>query len=1049
MELSFKAWLHQLREKRKRWVDASHENDFDRGIWNATVEKYADPTHFIFELLQNAEDAGATQASFHLESEAIVFEHNGRTFDRDDIEGITGIGNTTKLEEANKIGCFGIGFKSVYVVTQRPEVHCTIEGMPIAFGIRNLVVPELIATSHTAATTRIVLPLPSDNAEVTIGKVRDALDASGPRSLLFLQNLTCLEWTGGPAAARCVVEDGAGGVRTLRSSVGGKPAATDRFINLSRPVRRENDARHYSVKIAMRVNDGGDIVPETSPTRLAVFFETEDSTGLHFVVHGPFQLTDNRANIKRDDQWNTRLIGEVSTLLAESLPDLRDRGMIKRSFLEVMPNASDDLPEPWRPLLAAVVDAFHANALVPAHSGGHVSAGAAVRGPSEIRDLLGDDDLAIFAALPDRRWVGGGMRNRRTDAFLATLKLTEWGHAEFLAAFQRAFARSWNSAEITASTKAQAWFDALPDDQVQRLYILVDAAMHNQKRLASMTHLPFVRLEDGARATPADALLSPADATLDEEAAAHGLDLVRSALTRTGRARGKEVEQFLRRVGVKEIGERDYLAAIIQANYAEGTRPPTSERHLQHTRRFLRWYADSNDSRLLQGVPFLRVEGVDGYHKASAVYLDAPFGQTALARIYDGRVKGRDRRPLWNGYSKLKRQHLLALLKAVGVEDALCVERTRIPYSHPKRSNLFNGFGGTRTTSTQTNSDFTIAQLPDLLALGDPEVSKIIWKTVAAAGAHCMYALQAPNQAREPHRELSTLALALQKAAWIPAKDGTFRRPSTITAPELPAGFSAAGNDAWLNVIGFGADHRQRSEQHQARRRAAQAIGLPPELADQLGLLSPDALKTLGNEMLQRIESGAFNAPEFPEREAPNPERRAERLTERVHAAPIKSHEPRVRSVRTTDKEARQMARPYLQDLYTNSAGEMVCQACHFTMPFQLEDGTPYFETPELLQSTSAELAENHLALCPTCCAKWQHANGTSDAEIGEAIKNSESPELCVTLARKATRLRFVQVHFNDLRTIMGVVTPNLLGAKFPFEAAEEPCLSPEGDARQ
>lgn len=45
---SFEAWLDALRKKRERWVAASHENDFDRGIWNATVEKYADPTHFIF-----------------------------------------------------------------------------------------------------------------------------------------------------------------------------------------------------------------------------------------------------------------------------------------------------------------------------------------------------------------------------------------------------------------------------------------------------------------------------------------------------------------------------------------------------------------------------------------------------------------------------------------------------------------------------------------------------------------------------------------------------------------------------------------------------------------------------------------------------------------------------------------------------------------------------------------------------------------------------------------------------------------------------------------
>jgi hypothetical protein len=509
------------------------------------------------------------------------------------------------------------------------------------------------------------------------------------------------------------------------------------------------------------------------------------------------------------------------------------------------------------------------------------------------------------------------------------------------------------------------------------------------------------------------------------EAAAHGLVLVRSALTRTGRARGKDVEQFLRKVGVKEIGERDYLAAIIRSNYAQSVCAPTNESHLQHMRRFLRWYADSDDCTLLEGAAFLRIEGADGYFRTDTVYLDTPFAQSGLSRIYGGRVKGRNRRPLWSGYNKLKRQDLLALLKAVGVEEALCVEQTGIPYDHPRWSNLFNGFGGTRTTSTQTNSDYTIAQLPGLLALGDTEISKMIWKAVASVGAHCMYAHHAPNRTYEPHRDLSTLALALQKAAWISAKDGSLRRPSAITTPELAAGLSTAGNDAWLNTVDFGADYRQRSEQHQARRRAAQAIGLPAELADQLGLLSPDALKALGSEILQRIASGAFTKPEFPEREAPNPERRAARLAERARAAPAKVYDSRTRSVRITDKEARQLARPYLRDLYTNPDGDMICQACHRAMPFRLADGTQYFEAPELLQSASAELAENHLALCPTCCAKWQHANTTSDAEIGEAVRSVDEPVLSVILAGEATRLRFVQVHFADLRTIFEVVTQN------------------------
>ncbi len=248
------------------------------------------------------------------------------------------------------------------------------------------------------------------------------------------------------------------------------------------------------------------------------------------------------------------------------------------------------------------------------------------------------------------------------------------------------------------------------------------------------------------------------------------------------------------------------------------------------------------------------------------------------------------------------------------------------------------------------------------------------------------------------------------------------KRPSAVTTPDLAEGLVTTGNEAWLNAIGFGADHRERSEKHLANRKAARAIGLPEELADQLASLSPDALKIFGSEMLRQIASGAFAAPLFPEHEVPNPERRAERLAERARTSPVKAYEARNRSVRVTDKESRQLSRPYLRSLYTNVTGEMICQACHTVMPFNLEDGTPYFEAPELLQSASSEVEENHLALCPNCCAKWQHARNTKDLEILENIRSSACPELQVTLAGSLTRIRFVRSHFDDLRTVFAVV---------------------------
>ena len=136
-ELYFKA----LSQDRSESADMLEKPSM-RGIKNSVVEKYSDQAHFIYELLQNADDAKATNARFILEKNRLIFAHNGtRHFsvtnpadeDRDsqegtlgDINSITSIANSNKTEAS--IGKFGVGFKAVFQYTsnhsgKRMETH--------------------------------------------------------------------------------------------------------------------------------------------------------------------------------------------------------------------------------------------------------------------------------------------------------------------------------------------------------------------------------------------------------------------------------------------------------------------------------------------------------------------------------------------------------------------------------------------------------------------------------------------------------------------------------------------------------------------------------------------------------------------------------------------------------------------------------------------------------------------------------------------------------------------------------------------------------------
>lgn len=92
--------------------------DIDRIGRLLLADRYGERTHFIYELLQNAEDAlarrtdwqGPRTVSFELDADHLRVSHFGVPFDEDDIRGVCGIAESTKPLTA--IGRFGIGFKS-------------------------------------------------------------------------------------------------------------------------------------------------------------------------------------------------------------------------------------------------------------------------------------------------------------------------------------------------------------------------------------------------------------------------------------------------------------------------------------------------------------------------------------------------------------------------------------------------------------------------------------------------------------------------------------------------------------------------------------------------------------------------------------------------------------------------------------------------------------------------------------------------------------------------------------------------------------------------
>jgi hypothetical protein len=154
------SFLQELAAQRAKFLEGLDANEGDINL-DIFEDFYPDQAHFVFELLQNAEDARATEAAFILSRDGCMFEHNGtRAFTEPDVRAITGIHNSTKSGATDQIGKFGIGFKSVFVYTLTPVVHSS----EFSFTISRLVLPEPVARDPTlGCKTRFWLPFNNPN----------------------------------------------------------------------------------------------------------------------------------------------------------------------------------------------------------------------------------------------------------------------------------------------------------------------------------------------------------------------------------------------------------------------------------------------------------------------------------------------------------------------------------------------------------------------------------------------------------------------------------------------------------------------------------------------------------------------------------------------------------------------------------------------------------------------------------------------------------------------------------------------------------------------
>ena len=775
---------------------------------------YSDRTHFIYELLQNAEDAcerarkqGQTKRfsiRFELHSDRLEVRHNGIPFDENDVRGICGIVEAMKDKNIAQIGKFGIGFKSVYAYTSCPEIHSGNK----SFSVKNYVHPYPIAPRKDVQTEETLFIITFDNESDKRNRayleIENRLKKLGIETLLFLRNLEEISYS---------VESGNG--KYLRSSEtktgittvallyieNGKEKLKENWIIFDKPLNKDPNRRlEIAYQLVFDTNTRKWKVWPADDVRLFVYFPTEKETHLKFLVQGPFDTTPARDNI-RDDNWNRELIEESAMFVADSMSRIKDMGLLDAEFLNTLPIETDYFTSQmtmFGPIYEKIKDKLSSDeTLLPTNDGGFVTSDRAfiARG-KDLRSLLSGEQLDLLFDREGSKWLDENITEDKTpelrEYLIEVLEIAEVD--------PESFARELD--ENFISKQDDQWIISFYVFLLNQRALWKDA-YHSYERPGILRSKPIIRLQDGSNVPPYDDDGNPTVYIPSSDASVSKMftNLVKDTI-----ARDKKSGEFLWELG---LTEPDKVAAIMSLILPLYSGKVSEEDNVKHVEWILETLEDCEDSKRerslleeLEKTQFLyAVNAADHrleYRRPTEIHLGEKYtGNGDPEKFFGGNEE------VWfldSRYLGLcSPSEIAERLKKIGCISAIAVSRKK-PTSTGNVI-ISNDFGWHRRGLDGFDPDCEVEGLENAIRNVTVEKSKIIW----AIAKECCQSIcgEVESCSRQTFDEAtrnwqySKMGKLLKEYSWLPDSETlSFHKPSEISLYELPSDFDKESNEA-------------------------------------------------------------------------------------------------------------------------------------------------------------------------------------------------------------------------------------------------------------
>jgi len=361
-EIEAERFVRNLGEiQREKWENV----DDLRGAIERLLKIWYDPCHILIELLQNADDEGKegtpNDCEFILNEDGLIFRHHGYPFEEKHVETISKINKTTK-KPGSHIGYMGIGFKSVFKLTDSPYIFCepfrfrfSREDVIVPRWVEKAEVPEPVGHYLDPSWTTFYLPFAKGQQKI---EVRTILMAMDPVVLIFLnktrsitvrtdEEVVCLtkeniSTQSGDSKYILVVHEVRNGEKKSHNFlVYERKEPVDPLARDDREAKecKKAELEEVNITLAFPLDSQGDF--ETKKRPLYTFLPTRYNPCLRFVVSSDFILDSARGEPMWSSAWNIWLLKSVAKILTIIVEDLKKEKRWREKIYKILPRKSE------------------------------------------------------------------------------------------------------------------------------------------------------------------------------------------------------------------------------------------------------------------------------------------------------------------------------------------------------------------------------------------------------------------------------------------------------------------------------------------------------------------------------------------------------------------------------------------------------------------------------------------------------------------------------------------------------------------------------------